>query len=159
MTTNLQAEIKQRTPFPSREEEAYLSLMRTSAVLEHSGASWFKARGLTLTQYNVLRILRGAGAEGLCRNEVSERMIRPVSDATRLLDRMVGAGWVERVREEEDRRYVTARITEAGLDLVSKLDSEVEEFHREQLGHMSRDELTQLIELLNRARHTGRASG
>lgn len=148
-------EIKQRAPFPSREEEAFLNVMRTSAVLEHAAASFLKKHGLTLTQYNALRILRGVGARGLCRNEVSERMIKPVADATRLLDRMAAQGWVERVREEMDRRFVTARITQRGLDLLAALDEEITRMHEKQLGHMSEKELDDLTRLLGRARTRG----
>ena len=152
MSDDLRAEIKQRAPFPSGEEEAFLNLLRTSALLEHAAASYLKEHGLTLTQYNALRILRGAGDEGHCRNEISKRMIKPVSDATRLLDRMVAAGWVERDREGADRRFVTARITQKGLDLLATLDPEVTRFHRDQLGHMSKEELADLTSLLGRAR-------
>lgn len=152
MSTDLRSEIKQRAPFRSGEEEVFLNLLRTSAAMEHSAASHLKEHGLTLTQYNTLRILRGAGSEGLCRNEISKRMIKPVSDATRLLDRMVAAGWVERDREDGDRRFVTARITGSGLDLLATLDSEVTRFHRDQLGHMSKEELAELAGLLGRAR-------
>jgi DNA-binding MarR family transcriptional regulator len=152
MSTDLRTEIKQRAPFRSGEEEAFLNLLRTSALLEHAAASFLKEHGLTLTQYNALRILRGAGPEGLCRNEVSERMVKPVTDATRLLDRMASAGWVKRVREDGDRRVVTARITQSGLDLLAALDSEVTHFHQKQLGHMSRPDLTELTRLLSSAR-------
>jgi len=152
MSTKLRAEIKQRTPFRCAEEEAFLNLMKTAAVLDHAAESRFKEHGLTMTQYNALRILRGAGAEGLCRNELSKRLIRPVSDATRLLDRMVASGWVERERGGEDRRFVTARITKAGLDLLAALDDEVTGMHRSQLGHMSSQELERLSKLLEKVR-------
>ena len=152
MSSDLREEISQRAPFRSGEEEAFLNLLRTSALLEHAAASFLKQHGLTLTQYNALRILRGAGTEGLCRNEVSQRMVKPVTDATRLLDRMAAAGWVKRDREVGDRRFVTARITSTGLDLLAALDDEVEGFHQGQLGHLSERDLSELSRLLSSAR-------
>lgn len=134
------------------EQDAFLSVLRTSAVLEHSAAEGLKPHGLTLTQYNVLRILRGAGPEGLCRNEVGARMIKPVPDVTRLLDRLEAAGFVVRARSDDDRRFVTARITEEGLTLLSQLDASILRMHEEQLGHMSRADLDRLVDLLEEAR-------
>jgi hypothetical protein len=97
ISTGLQSEIKQSKPCGSRTEEVFLSLLRTAATLEHSLAEGLKPYGVTGTQYNVLRILRGAGPRGLCCNEVRDRMITPVSDATRLLDRLEEGGYVERI--------------------------------------------------------------
>lgn len=148
----LKSEIKQDAPFTSLEQEAFLNLVRTTAQLEHRLAEGLKSHGLTLTQYNVLRILRGAGEEGLCRNEVQDRMLTPVPDVTRLLDRLEDAGRVARERSEEDRRFVMARITREGLELLDELDDPVEELLSEKLGHLSRSELRRLIELLETAR-------
>ena len=111
-----------------------------------------KAYGLTLTQYNALRILRGAGPDGFCRNEVRDRMIKPVPDTTRLLDRLVEAGLVERDREGDDRRFVTARITKRGLALLARIDGPVARLHEAQLGHVSRTDLRQLVGLLEKVR-------
>jgi len=152
MDTRLRDEIKQAAPFGSLEQEVFLNVLRTAAVLEHAMAARLKPHGLTLTQYNVLRILRGAGAGGLCRNEVVERMLTPVPDATRLLDRMVTLGLVVKEREGDDRRYVTTRITERGLALLATLDGPVGTMHHEQLGHLSNDELRRLADLLEAAR-------
>jgi len=140
------------SPAITPEQGAFLSVLRTSAVLEHSAAERLKPHGLTLTQYNVLRILRGVGPEGLCRNEVGVRMIKPVPDVTRLLDRLEAAGFVVRARSDDDRRYVTARITEQGLALLSQLDALILRMHEEQLGHMSRADLDRLVDLLEAAR-------
>src|SRR5215510_11659766 len=104
MVTDLRTEIKQRKPFGSVEQEAQLNLERTAAVLGHSFAEALKRFGVTPTQYNALRILRGAGKDGLCRNEVRDRMISQVPDVTRLLDRLEDAGLVERERLTTDRR-------------------------------------------------------
>lgn len=142
-------------PPHSKEEEAFLSLVRTSARLEHSAAEWLKPYDLTPTQYNALRILRGAGPGGLCRNEVGARMINPVPDVTRLLDRLVDAGYVVRERDERDRRYVTARITEEGLALLARLDEPIVRLHEAQLGHLSPADLDRLIELADRVRGSG----
>ncbi|MGD8495903.1 MAG: MarR family transcriptional regulator [Gemmatimonadales bacterium] len=133
-------------------QEAFLDILRTSALLEHSAVEGLKPRGLTLTQFNVLRILRGAGPDGLCRNEVGARMIKPVPDVTRLLDRLEMGGLVARSRSDADRRYVTARITERGLALLAELDEPILRLHEKQLGHMTESRLRQLAELLREAR-------
>lgn len=152
MTTELQREIRQTVPFESPEQEAFLNLVRTAALLEHRLAEGLRPHGLTLTQYNVLRILRGAEPEGLCRSDIEDRMLTPVPDVTRLLDRLEEAGHVERARAEEDRRFVIARITRPGLALLEELDEPVEALHEEQLGHLSRSDLRELSDLLAEAR-------
>ena len=152
----LTAELKQNRPFRSVEEEVYLNITRTAAVLEHELAQALKHFDITPTQYNVLRILRGAGPEGLCRNEVGERLVRRVPDVTRLLDRMEEIGLVARERVDADRRYVTARISKQGLALLDRLDKEICGIHRRQLGHLDQARLRRLIDLLTEVRDTGR---
>jgi DNA-binding MarR family transcriptional regulator len=152
MSPNLQSEIKQRKPFGTLEQEAMLSIARTAALLEHSTAEALKPYGLTLTQYNALRILRGAEPDGLCRNEVRDRLVAPVPDATRLLDRLGDMGLVVREREGDDRRFVRTHITRAGLDLIQPLDDVVQALHRDQLGHLGERNLRQLVDLLEEAR-------
>ena len=152
MPTTLQAEIRQRKPFASLEQEATLSIARTAAVLEHALAEALRSHGLTPTQYNALRILRGAEPEGLCRNEVRDRLIARVPDATRLLERLEEMRLVVRAREGDDRRYVRSRITRAGLDLLAGLDEVVEQMHRAQLGHLGQRKLRTLVDLLAEAR-------
>ncbi len=152
MTKDLRTDLKQNAPFGSLEQEVFLNLMRTSAELEHDLAERLKPFGLTLTQYNALRILRGAGPDGLCRNEIRDRMIRPLPDATRLLDRLAEMGLVERGRESDDRRFVTTRITKRGLDLLARMDQPVAAMHATQLGHLSRADLRELANLLTQAR-------
>ena len=149
----LKDEIKQSRPFRSLEEEVTLGIVRTAAALEHCISHALKPHGITLTQYNVLRILRGAGPEGLCRNEVGQRLLREVPDVTRLLDRMEEQGLIARERKGSDRRYVTATITRKGTDLLKKLQDTVDALHRRRLGHMDRTRLEQLIALLDDARH------
>jgi DNA-binding MarR family transcriptional regulator len=155
MSPSLQAEIRQRKPFASLEQEATLSISRTAALLEHAGAEALKPHGLTPTQYNALRILRGAEPEGLCRNEVRDRLIARVPDATRLLERLEEMELVVRAREGDDRRFVRARITRAGLALLAVLDPVVEQLHRRQLGHLGERKLRALVDLLAEARDRG----
>ena len=155
MLSALGIELKQNKPFGSLEEEAALSIARTSAVLGHQVSQALKARGLTPSQYNVLRILRGAGPEGLCRNEVGARLVTQVPDVTRLLDRMEDTGLISRQRGSEDRRYVTTRVTRKGLDLVDQLDQPMRDLLQQQLGHVSKKTLRALIDALAELRAKG----
>ena len=152
MMTRLGDEIRQNRPFDSAEQEAFLSLGRTWAVLDHAFSEALKPHGITPTQYNVLRILRGAGEHGLCRAEVMERMIAKVPDATRLLDRMEAACLIARERAHDDRRFVTTRITSAGLTLLTALDEPVRALHRANLGMLDAHELETFIALHERIR-------
>jgi DNA-binding MarR family transcriptional regulator len=149
---SLQAELQQKKPFGSLTEEALLSIARTAALLEHGAAEALRPRGLTPTQYNALRILRGAEPEGLCRNEVRDRLVARVPDATRLLDRLMEMGLVVRAREGGDRRFVRSRITPAGLELLRELDGVLSALHRRQLGHLGEAKLRSLIDILAEAR-------
>jgi DNA-binding MarR family transcriptional regulator len=149
---SLRDELKMSRPFKSVEEEAILSIARTAALIEHAGAEALKPFSLTITQYNVLRILRGAGNEGLCRNEVGERLVTKVPDVTRLLDRMETAGHIVRQRAGRDRRYVATRITDKGLRLLEKIDRELPAIHGRQLGHVSQKRLRELITILEEVR-------
>jgi MarR family 2-MHQ and catechol resistance regulon transcriptional repressor len=152
MAQELRDEIKQAKPFTSLEQEALLSIERTAAVLMHRFAESLKAHDITPTQYNVLRILRGAGETGLCRNEIRDRLVAQVPDVTRLLDRLEQAGLVARERDAADRRLVTTRITRDGLKLLKRLDDPVTKSHQRDLGHMKRTDLRTLIDLLAEAR-------
>ncbi|HET8653894.1 MAG TPA: MarR family transcriptional regulator [Longimicrobiaceae bacterium] len=152
MGVRLGDEIRQTKPFGSAEQEAHLSIGRTAAALEHAVSEALRPYGITPTQYNVLRILRGAGENGLCRREVTERMVAQVPDATRLLDRMEAAGLIQRSRDATDRRFVTTRISEEGLKLVGELDEPMQALHRRHLGHLSERDLRTLIDLLGRIR-------
>jgi len=152
MTRGLQAELKQKTPFPSREQETYLALLRTADALETQVESWLKEFGLTGTQYNALRILRGASPEGFPCSEIGERMITHDPDITRLLNRLEDRGFVERTRAKQDRRVIYGKITPAGLKLLREMDAPVEKRAREMLHHVGQDKLKQLIELLELVR-------
>ncbi|MGA7646628.1 MAG: MarR family transcriptional regulator, partial [Terriglobales bacterium] len=136
MPRGLQAELKQQIPFSSREQEAYLSLLRTADALQSQIEARLKDFGLTGTQYNVLRILRGAGAEGLPCREIGERMITHDPDITRLLNRLEARGLVERRRARHDRRVIHGKITAAGLKLLREMDGPVERQSREMLRHV-----------------------
>lgn len=134
------------------EEEVSLEILRTASALEHYTVEGLKRYGLTMTQYNVLRILRGAGQAGLCRNDVRDRMISPVPDATRLIDRLIAAGYAQKNKSTEDKRYTTTRITDKGLKLLAEMDEPVLDMHRSQLENLSESDLHQLISLLKAAR-------
>lgn len=153
MSPNLKEELKQVRAFRSLHQEAQLNIVRTSNLLVDSFERMLKPHGITGTQYNVLRILRGAEPAGLCRNEVAARLINRMPDATRLLDRMEDAGLVTRQRDEKDRRLVTTHITAKGQALVDGLDDVVERQHEKGLGHLSKIELKNLIELLTLVRN------
>src|SRR6202795_2307110 len=152
MSRGLQAELKQKIPFASREAEAYLSLLRTADALQTQVEAQLREYGLTGTQYNALRILRGAGPEGLPCREIGERMITRDPDITRLLNRLEDRGLAERTRTKRDRRVVYGKITAAGLKLLREIDKPLEKFGREMLRHVGQDKLKQLIELLELVR-------
>ena len=152
MAKRLAEEIKQTRPFRSLEEQVALGLARTTDAMSRGIEALLKGSGLTPTQYNVLRILRGAGAAGLSCGEVGARMITRDPDLTRLLDRLLARELVTRERDTKDRRVVTTRITKAGLALLAKLDGPVDAHHRQALGHLGEERLRALAQLLDEAR-------
>jgi len=152
MAPGLQAELKQKAPFRSREQEAYLALLRTADALQSSVEAKLNEFGLTGTQYNALRILRGAGPEGLPCSEIGERMITRDPDVTRLLNRLEKRGLVTRVRAKADRRVIYGKITTAGLKLLREMDEPLEKHGRQILKHVGQEKLQQLIELLELVR-------
>lgn len=148
MPSRLQAEIKQTKPFASLEQEAILGLLRTAAIVDHSNDETLRPFGLTTTQFNVLRILRGAGPDGLCGREIGERMINRVPDVPRLLERLEKAELITRERDAEDRRHVTARISAKGkqlLDEIAKIAFPMEK----RFGRLAQDQLRTLIAALD----------
>jgi DNA-binding MarR family transcriptional regulator len=150
MSTKTQsARTRRRAACP--EEVAFLDLLRTCDLLARGPAQVLKYEDLSPTQYNVLRILRGA-PEGLPCGEISNRMITRDPDITRLLDRLEKRALISRCRETKDRRMVMARITPDGLKLLGFLDEPVEETHQKQLGHLGKDRLRILAELMEAAR-------
>jgi DNA-binding MarR family transcriptional regulator len=152
MTSRLQTEIQQTKPFERLEEEAFLNLQRTTEALLHELEAGLKPAGLSPSQYNVLRILRGAGAEGLACGDIAARMVARHPDITRLLDRLEARGLVRRARDRADRWVMTVRITAEGLHCLQALDAPVAELLRRQLGHLGERRLRTLSELLQVAR-------
>jgi len=149
MTKNLQQILRKRVG--SREEAAFLDLVRTCDLLSRGIAQLLKTQDLSPTQYNVLRILRGS-PEGLPCGEIASRMVTRDPDVTRLLDRMEKRGLISRSRDTKDRRTVIGRITLEGLNLLARLDEPIQEVHRNQLGHFGRNRIWALTELLSIAR-------
>lgn len=150
--------MKATTQHPSKarreacpEEDAFLELLRTADQLSRGLVPLLKAEELSPNQYNVLRILRGA-PEGLPCGEIAQRMITRDPDITRLLDRLEKRALITRWRDAKDRRLVLARITPEGLKLLGRLDEPMQEGHRKQLGHLGRERLKTLCELLRVAR-------
>ena len=149
----IQDEIKQKKPFASPTAEAVVSLARTSDLARRQLSDVVGARGLTLQQYNVLRILRGAGAEGLPTLDIASRMIEQAPGVTRLLDRLEAKKLVRRERCERDRRQVLCRITPAGLDVLSPLDGPVLEAGQRFMSPLGSRDLALFLRLLDRLRN------
>ncbi len=149
MKQAIQPDQRRRPAHP--EEAAFLELLRATDMLSRGLIAVLKAEDLSATQYNVLRILRGA-PDGLPCGEIGNCMITRDPDITRLLDRLERRGLIVRSRESKDRRMVMARITPLGLKLLGRLDEPVQETHRKQLGHLGRDRLRALTELLRESR-------
>lgn len=132
--------------------DAYLAVVRTAEDMQRDFTELLKASDLSFAQYNVLRILRGAGADGLTCGGVSERLVQHDPDVTRLLDRLEKRSLIERHRDQKDRRVVRTAITESGLTLLAELDEPVDAVHEQQLGHLSDARLRDLMALLEEAR-------
>jgi len=135
----------------SREEDAFLDLLRTCDLLSRGLAHLLKSEDISATQYNVLRILRGSPA-GLPCGQIASRMITRDPDVTRLLHPLERRNLISRPRDAKDRRAVVTRITPEGLKLLDRLDEPIQEGHRKQLGHLGRERLSALTELLAAAR-------
>lgn len=147
--TSIGAAIKQTRPFGGIEHQVYLALQRAAADLTQQAAVVLRPFGLSGAQYNVLRILRGAGPDGLACGEIAERLLTRDPDMTRLLDRMQRQGLVTRERDGNDRRVVTTRITDQARDILSRLDGPVAALHRRQFAHMDAARLRELATLLD----------
>ena len=145
-------EIKQSKPFRSKSQEAYVGLLRTADDAKRFVGQVLEAQDVTLQQYNVLRILRGAGSDGLPTLAVAERMIERTPGVTRLIDRMERKGWVARHRCTEDRRRVWCRITGSGMQLLDRLDGPVEAVDDAMGRALDDDELATLVGYLDRIR-------
>lgn len=148
---SLQSEIKKKQPFASPEQEALLNLLRTSDQIQNRLGKFFRDFGLTPSQYNVLRILRGEGKPLPCL-EIVERMIQTVPAMTGLIDRLEQQELVARQRCTQDRRVIYVQLTEKGRELLAQIDGPIEKLQKELLGHLSRADLKSLSELLTKAR-------
>jgi len=155
MAGRIQQEIRQSSPIGSLEEEAYLNVLRTANALSQEIGELLRAHGLTSAQYNVLRILRGAGERGLTASDIGDRMITRDPDVTRLVDRLEKRGLVERWRCGEDRRVVWTRISPAGLEAIGPLDASLGELGHVQLAHLEPETLRTLIGILEQVRDRG----
>lgn len=133
------------------EHQVFLAVARLSSDLSADLAELFRGAGITWTQYNALRILRGAGDRALSCGDIGARMIARDADVTRLLDRLEKQGLVQRARNEADRRVVVTRPTERGLAVLAELDAPVRQAHRAQLAHLGAAKLRQLLALLGEA--------
>lgn len=148
MPQGLQAELKQSIPFRSPATEALLSILRTAALIEHMVGEELKQFGITGPQHNVLRILRGAGEKGLCGRDIGERMVARVPDVPRMLDRMEAMKLISRERDPEDRRHVTARITQKGLDLLTRIGPVIDQAERRRFSGLTETQVQALIDNL-----------
>ena len=149
---NLKDEIVQQRPFSSRAEEALLNLARTADCLQRAMQLATKRWNVTSTQYNVLRILRGAHPDGLPCSVIGDRMIASDPDITRLLSRLKAHKLIRQERHKKDRRVLWTFISDAGLALLAEMDPVVSRFPAQMLGHLGEDDLATLIGLLEQAR-------
>jgi DNA-binding MarR family transcriptional regulator len=148
----LQREIHQTKAIRLLEEEASLNIVRTADVLMVALMEVLKPHMLSATQYNVLRILRGAGKDGVSCKDIGARLVARDPDITRLMDRLEQRGLIRRDRAVQDRRVVTHHLTEAGLELVNELDLPVEEVHRRVMRHIKAERLRELVSVLEEVR-------
>jgi len=149
---SVRSEIKQQRPFPSPHQEAVVTLMRTADLARRVVAGVVEAHGITAQQYNVLRILRGAGSDGLPTLEIAQRMIERTPGITRLLDRLERKKLVTRQRSSTDRRCVYCRISEEGLRVLGRLDGPVQVAAAQCFDSFTKRDLAQLVESLDRTR-------
>ncbi|MCB1022569.1 MAG: MarR family transcriptional regulator [Bryobacterales bacterium] len=152
MAKTLQEEIRQSKPFGSKREEALLGLMRTADLMRRVNNGLLEPFGVTVQQYNVLRILRGAGKDGLPTLEIADRMIEQTPGITRLLDRIEAKGWVKRARCPKDRRQMLCTITPEGLALLERTDEPISALGEKALGSLSDNQVRTLIRLLDNVR-------
>lgn len=148
---HLQQELRKKRPFESLEQEAMLNLIRSSDQFQNRFGRLFRKFGLTGSQYNILRILRGEG-KPLPSLEIADRMIQVVPAITGLIDRLEKAQFVVRQRCDEDRRVVYVSITPKALELLAEMDRPLMKLHQDLIGHLAPAELQELVRLLEKAR-------
>lgn len=149
---SLKSELMQNRDFESLEQEAFLNLQRTAGSVTGPFLKLFKKNRLSISLYNILRILRGQDGVGLACSHIGERMVTRDPDVTRLVDKLLRLGLVQRHRSDQDRRVVLISITDEGRDLLARLDGPVRDLNKQALGHLTRDELAELNRLLVKAR-------
>lgn len=152
MSDDLLRDLRQTKPFGTLEEMVFLNLLRTADQLLQREVALLREHDLSFAQYNVLRILRGAGSTGLTCSEISERLVNRDPDVTRLLDRLESRELVRRSRDPRDRRVVLSNLTREGTALLGELDEPIVALHVQQLAHVDRGALQQLNDLLEEAR-------
>jgi DNA-binding MarR family transcriptional regulator len=150
--SQLQREIRQGKPFRSRGQEVVVALLRTADLVRRAVSQAVETHDITLQQYNVLRILRGAGQQGLPTLEIADRMIEHAPGVTRLLDRLEAKGLVRRERCREDRRQVLCWLTPPGLELVERLDEPVDKADVEAVAQLTPEDQEKLLRLLDAVR-------
>jgi MarR family transcriptional regulator, organic hydroperoxide resistance regulator len=150
--SQLQREIRQGKPFRSRGQEVVVALLRTADLIRRTVGRVLEPHDITPQQYNVLRILRGAGEQGLPTLEIADRMIEQAPGVTRLLDRLEVKGLVRRQRCAQDRRQVLCWLTPAGLELVERLDEPVDSADAEAVAMLTPEEQEKLLRMLDAVR-------
>ena len=154
MTPTLQEEIRQSKTFASLQQEVLLNIARTAAVLGHRMEQQFRPFGLTATQYNVLRIIAGAGAEGISQCDIAGRLVAETPDVPRLLKRTETAGLIRRSANPADKRVLRVHLTPAGSRLLQQIGAEVDTMTGDFFPNLSKTQLRALNELLNASRET-----
>ena len=152
--STLQAELGLADPFQMLEQEVYLNLVRTHAVLNDEVSKLFKQHQLSQPLYNVLKAVAKAGETGMPSQSIAQYMVARDPDVTRLVDRLKKEGLIQRERDERDRRVVRVKVTSAGIDVIENLDPLIRKLHQQQLGKLSREKLKSLNKLLIEARNT-----
>lgn len=150
--SSVHSELRQTRPFRSHQEEVVLAFLRTAAVIKRPAARLVEGRGISSAQYNVLRILRGAGEEGMPTLGIRERLVEEAAGITRLIDKLEQSGLVRRDRSSADRRQVMCRITESGLAILAELDDPIQAAHASALSMLSEDDMNELLVILDRIR-------
>lgn len=150
-SASLRQQLKKKGPFDSLEQEAMLSILRTSDLLENRLARLLREYDLTPSQYNAMRIMRGEGEPMPCL-EVAQRMIQVAPAITRVVDQLVGRGLISKQQSREDRRVFLVELTASGTRLLKKLDEPIQSLHQSLLGHVSKSDLKMLNGILEIAR-------
>jgi DNA-binding MarR family transcriptional regulator len=150
--STLHEELGEPQPFQVPEQEAYLHLVRTHALLSDEVAELFKQHHLSQPLYNVLKVVARVGSAGMPSQSIAQYMVARDPDITRLVDRLQKDGSIERERDERDRRIVRVRVTQSGLDAIETLDPLIWKLHQQQLGHLNQEQLELLNQLLVAAR-------